>query len=227
MTCFHRGSHFLLRLLYLTYLCMSAERNVLVLARVVHSLSIPKGFFLMIFGSIYATTKHISSLLALVISARVPPASHYSSVVISPVHALHGVHGVHSMHHFSSHDVLMFAMPIRASILRRRRASVAVTLPRVTLVFTKEARRKRLMLALISEAERSGAWRSAIKASKSARNCGIGCARRNSSRCFHSLLTSRKSVSNVLQHNARSRVEVLGLGTKRSLSSRTRSRMCC
>lgn len=51
----------------------------------------------------------------------------------------------------------MFAMPIRASILRRRRASVAVTLPRVTLVFTKEARRKRLMLALISEAERSGA----------------------------------------------------------------------
>lgn len=200
---------------------MSAERNILVLAGVVHSLDAERLFF-MIFGSIYAITKHISSLLALVISARVPPASHYGSVVIPP-----GVHEVHSMHHFSSHDVLMFAMPIRASILRRRRASVAVTLPRVTLVFTKEARRKRLMLALISEAERSGAWRSAIKASMSARNCGIGCARRNSSRCFHSLLTSRKSVSNVLQHNARSRVEVLGLGTKRSSSSRTRSSMCC
>lgn len=205
---------------------MSAERNVLVLAAVVHSLDAERLFFNDY--SALSTLSHVSpghdsrsghcrektTCLSLRqrghSSCACTPWSAWSACTTS-----------------SSHDVLMFAMPIRASILRRRRASVAVTLPRVTLVFTKEARRKRLMLALISEAERSGAWRSAIKASKSARNCGIGCARRNSSRCFHSLLTSRKSVSNVLQHNARSRVEVLGLGTKRSLSSRTRSSMCC
>lgn len=174
----------------------------------------------MVFGSIYAITCLPGTRLSL---WSLPRENHLPLTTAAWSFLL----SMHSMHHFSSHDVLMFAMPIRASILRRRRASVAVTLPRVTLVFTKEARRKRLMLALISEAERSGAWRSAIKASMSARNCGIGCARRYSSRVFHSLLTSRKSVSNVLQHNARSRVEVLGLGTKRSLSSRTRSSMCC
>lgn len=157
MTCFYRGSHFLLRLLYLTYLCMSAERNVLVLAAVVHSLSMPKGFFLNGFSAL-STLSHVSpghdsrsghcpektTCLSLQqrghFSCACTPWSVWSACTTS-----------------SSHDVLMFAMPIRASILRRRRASVAVTLPRVTLVFTKEARRKRLMLALISEAERSGA----------------------------------------------------------------------
>lgn len=227
MTCFYRGKSFSIKTI-IPYLSVYVSRAECFSLGCSGSLSrCRKAFFLNGFSALY-TLSHVSSghdsrsghcrekttCLSLrqrgQSSCACTPWSVWSACTTS-----------------SSHDVLMFAMPIRASILRRRRASVAVTLPRVTLVFTKEARRKRLMLALISEAERSGAWRSAIKASKSARNCGIGCARRNSSRVFHSLLTSRKSVLNVLQHNARSRVEVLGLGTKRSLSSRTRSSMCC
>lgn len=75
---------------------MSAERNVLVLAAVVHSLDAERLFFndfrlyLRYHMSLRDTT------LALVIAARKPPASHYSSVVSPPVHALRGVYGVHA-----------------------------------------------------------------------------------------------------------------------------------
>lgn len=75
---------------------MSAERNVLVLAAVVHSLDAER-LFLMVFR-LYLRY-HMSPrdmTLALVIAARKPPASHYGSVVSPPVHALHGVHGVHA-----------------------------------------------------------------------------------------------------------------------------------